>query len=48
MRRVLRHETLAMSLRYAHLAEPDVTRKFRRRVSQPVSWTKGVEQAGTQ
>ena len=30
VRQVLRHETLAMSLRYAHLAKPDVSRKFRR------------------
>ena len=30
VRQVLRHETLAMSVRYAHLAKPDVSRKFRR------------------
>jgi site-specific recombinase XerD len=30
VRRVLRHETLHMALRYAHLAQPDVSRKFRR------------------
>ncbi len=30
VRQVLRHETLAMALRYAHLTKPDVSRKFRR------------------
>lgn len=30
VRQVLRHETLAMSLRYAHLVKPDVSRKFPR------------------
>jgi site-specific recombinase XerD len=30
VRQVLRHESLAMALRYAHLAKPDVSRKFRR------------------
>jgi site-specific recombinase XerD len=30
VRQVLRHETLSMALRYAHLANPDVSRKFRR------------------
>lgn len=29
VRQVLRHESLAMALRYAHLAKPDVSRKFR-------------------
>ncbi len=27
---VLRHESLAMALRYAHLTKPDVSAKFRR------------------
>jgi site-specific recombinase XerD len=30
VRQVLRHESLAMTLRYAHLARRDVSRKFRR------------------
>jgi len=30
VRQVLRHESLAMALRYAHLTKPDVSRKFRR------------------
>ena len=30
VRQVLRHETLAMALRYAHLTKPDVSAKFRR------------------
>jgi len=30
VRQVLRHESLTMALRYAHLAKPDVSRKFRR------------------
>ncbi len=30
VRQVLRHENLAMTLRYAHLARPDVSRKFQR------------------
>jgi site-specific recombinase XerD len=30
VRQVLRHETLTMALRYAHLAKPEVSRKFRR------------------
>jgi site-specific recombinase XerD len=30
VRQVLRHETLHMALKYAHLARPDVARKFRR------------------
>jgi len=29
-RQVLRHESLAMTLRYAHLARPDLLKKFRR------------------
>ena len=30
VRQVLRHESLAMSLRYAHIVKPEVSRKFRR------------------
>jgi len=30
VRQVLRHESLAMTLRYAHLARPELSRKFRR------------------
>ena len=30
VRQVLRHETLAMALRYAHIAKPEISRKFRR------------------
>lgn len=30
VRQVLRHESLAMALRYAHLTKPDVSAKFRR------------------
>ncbi len=30
VRQVLRHESLAMALRYAHLARPELSRKFRR------------------
>jgi len=30
VRQVLRHETLTMALRYAHLTKPDVSAKFRR------------------
>ena len=30
VRQVLRHETLAMVLRYAHIAKPEISRKFRR------------------
>jgi site-specific recombinase XerD len=30
VRQVLRHESLAMALRYAHLVKADVSRKFRR------------------
>jgi integrase/recombinase XerD len=30
VRQVLRHETLAMALRYAHLTKPDIPREFRR------------------
>ncbi len=30
VRQVLRHETLGMALKYAHIAKPDVSRKFRR------------------
>jgi site-specific recombinase XerD len=30
VRQVLRHETLAMALRYAHLTKPEVSAKFRR------------------
>jgi len=30
VRQVLRHENLAMALRYAHLTKPDVSAKFRR------------------
>ena len=30
VRQVLRHESLTMTLRYAHLTKPDVSRKFRR------------------
>ncbi|HEY6073833.1 MAG TPA: tyrosine-type recombinase/integrase, partial [Anaerolineales bacterium] len=30
VRQVLRHESLAMALRYAHLTRPDVSAKFRR------------------
>jgi integrase/recombinase XerC len=30
VRQVLRHETLTMALRYAHLTRPDISRKFRR------------------
>ena len=30
VRQVLRHESLAMALRYAQLTKPDVSRKFRR------------------
>jgi hypothetical protein len=30
VRQVLRHETLHMALKYAHLERPDVARKFRR------------------
>jgi len=30
VRQVLRHETLAIALRYAHIAKPEISRKFRR------------------
>ena len=30
VRQVLRHESLTMALRYAHLTKPDVSAKFRR------------------
>ena len=30
VRQVLRHETLAMALRYAHIAKPEISRKFRK------------------
>ncbi len=30
VRQVLRHESLAMALRYAHIAKPEISRKFRR------------------
>ena len=30
VRQVLRHESLTMTLRYAHMTKPDVSRKFRR------------------
>ena len=30
VRQVLRHESLAMTLRYAHIAKPEISRKFRR------------------
>jgi site-specific recombinase XerD len=30
VRQVLRHESLAMALRYAHIAKPEIGRKFRR------------------
>ncbi len=30
VRQVLRHETLGMALKYAHIAKPEVSRKFRR------------------
>ncbi len=30
VRQVLRHESLAMTLRYAHVAKPEISRKFRR------------------
>ena len=30
VRQVLRHESLAMALRYAHLTKPDISAKFRR------------------
>jgi site-specific recombinase XerD len=30
VRQVLRHESLSMALRYAHIAKPEISRKFRR------------------
>lgn len=30
VRQVLRHESLTMTLRYAHIAKPEISRKFRR------------------
>ena len=30
VRQILRHESLAMTLRYAHIAKPEISRKFRR------------------